>query len=285
MLNAPRPRRPSLSTTQPAISDTSAPSSTSFRYSTSRPRFSTNPSRRPSNGFENDDLRNGSASGPSSSTHGSGSTWTEGQYPGPPLPARNPPLSNSASTTSGLNAILKNSSESPGAASAQGNLAESKPGTTPASSSVGSASRPSRSTNEAVTSHKGQGDAMDVDPTSADNGTNVNGRQEEEAANRTRSSRSNRRPLPARPHAPPVSPTFAMVNLSAQKETYFSLILFFILRWSKSPLGNQTSNLISLQMSRLTPAKPLMLNKATRPPLSVRVSRLDKILVDLERVC
>jgi len=103
MLNAPRPRRPSLSTTQPAVSEIGAPSSTSFRYSTSRPRFSTNPSRRLSNGFENDDMRTGSASGPSSSTHGSGSTWTEGQYPGPPLPARNPPLSNGASAASANN--------------------------------------------------------------------------------------------------------------------------------------------------------------------------------------
>jgi hypothetical protein len=214
MLNASRPRRPSLSTTQPAISDTNTPSSTSFRYSTSRPRFSTNPSRRLSNGFENDDLRNGSASGPSSSTHGSGSTWTEGQYPGPPLPARNPPIVNGTGASSGSNAILKSSLESSAAASGQGNPTERNAGTTPATSSVGSTSRPSRSTNEAVTSHKEQGDAMDVDTSAQVNtGTNVNGRQqEEEAASRTRSSRSNRRPLPPRPHAPPVSPHLLMTT-------------------------------------------------------------------------
>ena len=207
MLNAPRPRRPSLSTTQPAVSEIGAPSSTSFRYSTSRPRFSTNPSRRLSNGFENDDMRTGSASGPSSSTHGSGSTWTEGQYPGPPLPARNPPLSNGASAASANNPILKSSLESSAASSGQGNPTESKAGTTPATSSVGSTSRPSRSTNGAVTSHKGQEDAMDVDPPSqAGTSANKNETQEQAAASRTRSSRSNRRPLPPRPHAPPVSP-------------------------------------------------------------------------------
>lgn len=169
MLNAQRPRRPSLSTSQPAETTSTT---ASFRYSTSRPRFSTNPSRRTSGSQDPVPASSAKDGARNMSIDELQPGWTEGQYPGPPLPAR-PPGTN-------LTALPLTPADT--SISGQGS-SKTNDGTSGSSRSTGRAAAMSHAT------------------TSTDRAAPM----EVEDSARTSSSRTNRRPLPPRPHPPAVS--------------------------------------------------------------------------------
>ena len=238
MLNATRPRRPSLTTAQPADSNPTA----SFRYSTSRPRFSTNPSRRTSGSQESSRPPQSGARGMSVDEPQKG--WTEGQYPGPPLPAR-------------PGAGLMQLPPTPADTSASGHGSAKTTGGTRSSSNTGreaAISHATTSTDRAA--------PMDVD-----------------TSGRTSSSRTNRRPLPPRPHPPAVSELAFRID---QKKCLIASVRFIYHRWIKYLHGSPMSRLTFPQTSRSIRVRRLTHNKATHLPYCEPPLTLDKTLKEIE---
>lgn len=210
MLNAQRPRRPSLSTSQPA--DTTS-TTASFRYSTSRPRFSTNPSRRTSGSREPVPASSAKDGAQNMSIDEPQPGWTEGQYPGPPLPARPPGT----------------------------NLTALPP--TPADTSV--SGHESAKTNDGTSkrsSNTGRAAALSHATTSTDRAAPM----ELEDSARTSSSRTNRRPLPPRPHPPAVS--ILCPKRTTQAAHLKSECAVLTRSWIKSRHGNPMSKPTSPRM-------------------------------------
>lgn len=197
--------------------------STSFRYSATRPRFSTNPSSQNRSASKEPTVMTHSTNGLPTTTEESGPGWTGGQYPGPPLPARNGNGNGSGGTGVLTDTSLSNSESSGQNGSGNNSNAAQNGHATTTTTGISTVPFPAP---EEITP---------VEPTII------------------RSGKKDRRPLPPRPHPPVVSSPHPPVH-SRNHLTHASYRCVF--SWNKSQHGNQTSKPISLPTSPSIPVKP-----------------------------